>query len=799
MELLIVAGLAGAGMILNKNKNPSREKREITSPSLANLPSGATIYESRYLDTAAAIDKAAAHKKFTDAWNKQENVITKEHALQPHRDQYVQKMTGADPNTFQRWKDLDTLPRFPMNKFNDPTVPQPTALFSGSQPSDYLPYDEFLNQDDIKKLRNVPIFNINNQSAVKPTAQNPIAKNNTLKEGFTSDIIPVNSLNLDNADFNTTPQNLNNQIVTNRGRMNNTIENPLGKDTMFLSNDPARFGHNNMVPFFRGAAPKQNLDFEANEGVLQRYTGNYDHPTKAKKEIAPMFAPTPNLSNIYGDTAYINDRDMSKYIPSLYRPNEAPTEPVRVGRGLNNGYTATPSGGFHETTRVREYTVDDMRAANKPKETYAGRVVTGKSNVDAPTAKPNVAQYKAPFFLENKNGERNFGGNPVVAAETQRPTIQKAKRVNAKFKGPASGPKANVERANETEKRSFTNKPNERQTTGIRYVINNAVKFVKGLTVYDPEDKPLETKKDLTVVNENDVGYAAPTMKKHTVYDPTDIARTTIKETNIHDGGYSTLAMPKKVTVHDPNDVTRETRKENLLTNRDVGFFTSIGKSTTYDPTDVTRTTVKETTLHDSEKLNVGTQKRHIVYDPTDVSRTTTKETTIDNKYTGGVYRTAVQGTDGYKVTEVKHRYTTRQDIENDPLNEYTGVARGTVEGHRTYDDMYNAETSEGREIVAQGRAPTQNSVKVANGMDTVHIEVHRNDMMDTNKYNVIDEAPQRAVLTNTPLDPSDVKPTETRDKLVVDNLSISERTEDSSLLDAFRANPYTQSLNSSA
>ena len=33
-----------------------------------------------------------------------------------------------------------------------------------------------------------------------------------------------------------------------------------------------------------------------------------------------------------------------------------------------------------------------------------------------------------------------------------------------------------------------------------------------------------------------------------------DVARTTIKETNIHDNRTGNLHGPKKISVHDPND-----------------------------------------------------------------------------------------------------------------------------------------------------------------------------------------------------------------------------------------------------
>ena len=47
-----------------------------------------------------------------------------------------------------------------------------------------------------------------------------------------------------------------------------------------------------------------------------------------------------------------------------------------------------------------------------------------------------------------------------------------------------------------------------------------------------------------------------------TVYDPNDVAKTTIKETNIHNEREGNMSGPKKLMVYDPNDVARTTIKE---------------------------------------------------------------------------------------------------------------------------------------------------------------------------------------------------------------------------------------------
>ena len=90
------------------------------------------------------------------------------------------------------------------------------------------------------------------------------------------------------------------------------------------------------------------------------------------------------------------------------------------------------------------------------------------------------------------------------------------------------------------------------------------------------------------------VGY------KPTVYDPNDVARTTIKETNIHDNRIGTMST---------------NRPKNQIYNQDSA-----------------KKTVRETTDEPDKTLNMSSiHKMHTVYDPNDVPEPTTKDTNIHN------------------------------------------------------------------------------------------------------------------------------------------------------------------------
>jgi SpoVK/Ycf46/Vps4 family AAA+-type ATPase len=60
-------------------------------------------------------------------------------------------------------------------------------------------------------------------------------------------------------------------------------------------------------------------------------------------------------------------------------------------------------------------------------------------------------------------------------------------------------------------------------------------------------------------------------------------------------------------------------------------------KQTIYDPTDVARTTIKEQTIDNDYQGALSANKKAKVYDPTDTARTTIKEQTIDNDYQGAL------------------------------------------------------------------------------------------------------------------------------------------------------------------
>ncbi len=139
--------------------------------------------------------------------------------------------------------------------------------------------------------------------------------------------------------------------------------------------------HNNMQPFF-GSNVTQSLPDAATEARLDHMTGAGSQHV-AKKGSAPLFAPAPNHGTPYGMQCH-TDFLQCRQVPSVRIANAKPFEEERVAPGLGlGGGTNEGAGGYNAGVGAREAwlpkTVDELRAPNKPKVSYPGQILGGKS------------------------------------------------------------------------------------------------------------------------------------------------------------------------------------------------------------------------------------------------------------------------------------------------------------------------------------------------------------------------------------------------------------------------------------
>jgi len=138
----------------------------------------------------------------------------------------------------------------------------------------------------------------------------------------------------------------------------------------YLSSE--EFMHNNMVPF-TGSKPKgQIYNDNITETILDNYVGNGSQVIK-KIEQAPLFKPQDNVQWTFGMP------DMSDFYQSRVNPvnrnnKVKPFESIRVGPGLDKGYSADGSHGYNAGMEARDKwlpkTVDELRVATNPKQEY---------------------------------------------------------------------------------------------------------------------------------------------------------------------------------------------------------------------------------------------------------------------------------------------------------------------------------------------------------------------------------------------------------------------------------------------
>jgi len=516
--------------------------------------------------------------------------------------------------------------------------------------------------------------------------------------------------------------------------------------------------HNNMVPFIRGNV-KQNMDSGANRAVLENF--GTSGPLLRKKEIAGMFVPEKNVTE-FDPTRLDGFKD--RYVQSRMQNNVLPFDQVKVGPGVGQGFSAKPTGGFQQV-ETQQYavpkTVDEMRAANNPKMTFEGRTVDGQKEIargligrvdnnrvarafetgperyfkttgaiikpgQIPTPEAKITARQA-TSVEYKG----VAGPVLAKGSEQRPLIRNSDRaVLSPFSiGGAKMLKASA--SDDYGKGAVQVYGNERDVTTVRTHKSNITSIVKAVIAPIQDALKIGKKEFFTEAPREFGQLSAQIPKKITVRDPNDVARTTIKETNLHDTDRLNVRGPTvRSTVYDPSDILRTTMKETTLQASDKLNMRGSSKHTAYDPNDTTRTTVKQTTLQSSDKLNVRGTAKQTVYDPNDVTRTTNKQTLLhdaDQLNVRGTHKQTVH--DPNDVTRTTNKETLLHDADN--LNLRTQETKGTI---------YQLDPS--RATVRQTVAPVDTTLNMApttRHVGTVH---DPNDVpMTTTKETTLDEA----------------------------------------------------------
>jgi hypothetical protein len=163
----------------------------------------------------------------------------------------------------------------------------------------------------------------------------------------------------------------------------------------------------------------------------------------------------------------------------------------------------------------------------------------------------------------------------------------------------------------------------------------------------------------------------------------------------------------------------------------------------------------------------------------------TIKETTLNPKSENGFSAPVT------KVPTERLQDNVRTNKKETLLFEHIGNAGGSTPQEMAQDQYFRADLNPNKEIISQGRYPTPESTKLANGMDTINMDIQK---IESDYFNHHLQAPGK-VYQNIPTDDTCKY---TRDKDTLNNNKISNRIE-GNLLDPFKNNPYTHSLASFA
>lgn len=375
----------------------------------------------------------------------------------------------------------------------------------------------------------------------------------------------------------------------------------------------SEYKHNNMQPFFGGRV-KQNTGHNANKGILDAYNGSASLQLK-KQEVETMFNTTQTP---YGNPFGMEDNTdffQSRIDQPNRRNSERPFEPVRVGPGVGEKFGLSGKGGFQQfdiNEIMRPKTSDELRVATNPKEEYTQPVVPGAHYIGSGSDNTGeVRKYRPERFYTDETGERYFTTTGSLIKESVR-SVQVLPHTTRPETTTERIGTASAQDINSTYVAGSYRTPMTQQYGGGGY--RNA--SLEGYTVADPEESELadygrnsfesranersETSERVSALNlaPADTGNvslhykddARPTRRSEadgslrtagtpgcangvptiTVWDPRDIARTTVKESTIFMDKFgiaSSASAPTRLKVYDPEDVAKATQKSKLSNN----------------------------------------------------------------------------------------------------------------------------------------------------------------------------------------------------------------------------------------
>jgi hypothetical protein len=255
---------------------------------------------------------------------------------------------------------------------------------------------------------------------------------------------------------------------------------------------------------------------------------------------------------------------------------------------------------------------------------------------------------------------------------------------------------------------------------------------------------------------------------------------------NSYQGNFQNTG-PTKSKVYDPNDLPRTTIKEQTIDGNRLGGMTGRTKGMVYDPSNIPAPTIKQQTIVNNNMGNIQNQLSGGAYKTKKMDAKNTQRMTTSVHYTGDA---TGPKRGGYTETSVKAKNTVRQFLTGEVKG---NAAPASVKAPKSYGDVYNATIHSIREQVAVGRTPAKEGAKVGVSKEAVNMNTSRHG--DQENYRIENRGVMSTKVYNSVPQANQFGETHFKDTLPNSPIGIDRINPD--ILDAFRKNPYTQSLHS--
>jgi hypothetical protein len=528
----------------------------------------------------------------------------------------------------------------------------------------------------------------------------------------------------------------NKQEDSKEGMDNYIYSNSLGglipSDT-FLTNDQGV----RVAPFFSKCPSNINYDDNVN---LSRHMGRNDYFCN-KTEKPQLFEPQKN-NRIFGNYFEGALADHSRYDNGMLRTNELPFEQQRISHiDVKSDFNRDIGNIINERLAT-----DNLRTLNNPKMSFAGKVKAGHSIIQERGKEGIVFKNKPEKDYQQKSNQwlvtngshisRSLRPEEIVP-DTNRQCLNKQEMGIA---GPSYG-------------ENLESRP----------------KFKKSLRQQLGSDTSRNVGSDIPFIGSDlqKNGYRALPNER----DVTHLRNYS-----------SNISTEKKENTIGILDDIKNTKKQTTLNPANNGYLTNEVNQNELGIQDKIKNTKKQTTLNSANNGYIVGAENDYNENQYESPEWTVKDSTHFS-YSGDI-----KGSENYNENQYEAPSWTVKDSTH---FSYTGDGKSFINGNINKQNYDNAESNPTKEIIAQGRTPTTEKTKLANGMDTINMDIKKIDIDIMNhRLNGVDKVYNKLPERNTC--------NFTTDKDTLNNERISNRIEPA-LLNPFRDNPYTQPLSSFA